>query len=486
MNRTIFISAVVFLAGMFTGCVPSQNPDIERGSNFQYREGYPEVRLNAIGLLNEENRPVIHVTADIVKGSLIYEQQGSQFRADFNTSVRIYRQDEEGETVVSESYPANVAERDTNIVHSQELYTFDRRFEVEPGHYHVELTVTDGSSQNRTTRTLDTFIPDPENNVTNLTNIQLQIKDVDSPEPEWTPATTYDIPGKVDSLKFVFQVTNNKSEDPMVIESRLVRFESDTSVARDMYSPNYGSSSIQHKGIDYDETSVLQTTERRLSQPGSVFIEFAFERQPRGNYRFEVRTLAGESGEGTEFEGVEVAEGETFKGRSYSIKSENYPAIQTPRELARPLAYLMDDREYEEMIATQDPDSLKQYVDRFWLQNIQNPNRARSVIRMYYERVEQANKKFSNFKEGWKTDRGMIYILFGPPWYVDEYFNQRTWSYSHNRNDPEYNFTFRQPQVRSELHSFNNYLLQRNRNLYDIQYRQIQRWLSGSILTRSI
>ena len=35
------------------------------------------------------------------------------------------------------------------------------------------------------------------------------------------------------------------------------------------------------------------------------------------------------------------------------------------------------------------------------------------------EEIEEANKQFSNYKEGWKTDMGMMYILFGPPWYIE-------------------------------------------------------------------
>jgi len=33
----------------------------------------------------------------------------------------------------------------------------------------------------------------------------------------------------------------------------------------------------------------------------------------------------------------------------------------------------------------------------------------------YYKRVSYANENFDGWKEGWETDRGMIYILFGPP-----------------------------------------------------------------------
>ncbi|MDZ7690712.1 MAG: hypothetical protein U5K69_06185 [Balneolaceae bacterium] len=50
-----------------------------------------------------------------------------------------------------------------------------------------------------------------------------------------------------------------------------------------------------------------------------------------GNYRFSAQLQGSE-------------EDDTFKARDFSIKSKNYPTIKTPRELARPLAYLMGER----------------------------------------------------------------------------------------------------------------------------------------------
>ena len=38
-----------------------------------------------------------------------------------------------------------------------------------------------------------------------------------------------------------------------------------------------------------------------------------------------------------------------------------------------------------------------------------------AIMQEYYERVDYANKNFSHFMEGWKTDRGNVYIVFGEP-----------------------------------------------------------------------
>ena len=39
--------------------------------------------------------------------------------------------------------------------------------------------------------------------------------------------------------------------------------------------------------------------------------------------------------------------------------------------------------------------------------------KAKSLIAIYYNRIQNANLHFTTFKEGWKTDRGMIYVVFG-------------------------------------------------------------------------
>ena len=37
------------------------------------------------------------------------------------------------------------------------------------------------------------------------------------------------------------------------------------------------------------------------------------------------------------------------------------------------------------------------------------------LMEEYYRRVSYSNENFDGWKDGWETDRGMIYILFGPP-----------------------------------------------------------------------
>lgn len=466
--------AIVMLLLFTAACARTSNPNIVRGSDYNYVEGYPEVRFSAIGFLNENNEPSINIAADIVYSSLIFKSESSEQQADITIGVRIQKAGDSGEVVANEEYEVTIDEENKNLADNRQSYIFDESIAVPAGQYEVYFTVIDNNSDKEVIQSTETSIPNPEGSSIDLTEIRMLGKDMDANNPSWSPITTYSIPGKVDSLMFVFQVTNNNPDTPLNINTNLLKFQSDTTYARDMHASNYSSSTIRYKGIDLSERTQIQSNERTLTNQGSVFIEFRFAQQARGNYRFEVNSISGDGGN------------ELFKARDFSVKSKNYPNLKTAEELARPLAYLMDKDEYEELLKISDSDSLKQEIDRFWLKNIGNKNEATSVIQKYYQRVEEANKQFATFKEGWKTDTGMIYILFGPPWYVDSSVNRLRWSYSYNTTNPEFNFIFTKPKLNNEYYPFDHFVLERSTQYFNLQYQQKELWLTGLILKRNI
>jgi len=464
---------LVTLAGivaLLAGCARSINPNVERGSSYEFQDGYPEVRMSAIGLLDERDNPYVSVSTEIVYGSLIYRTIDGQTFASVTIEIRVNEKD--GNFSETSRDKIDVLSEDTNNYMNQEVFSYNKDLDVQSGAYDIEVTVTDNSSGKTVIRSTETLIPDPENPITNLTSIRLSGK-VNQSEYNFRPITTYDVPSRIDSLKLDFQVTNNDMDDPLTIEATLLKFEADTTPARRLSYNNYSSSSIQYQGVDVRDPIEIDNNVRILEQAGSVLIEFKYELLNRGNYRFEVETTNQKS--------------ETiYRARDFAIKGKNYPTVASPREMAGPLIYLMDEKEHEQMMQIQDSNSLKEAVDRFWLSNVGSQSRAKSVINLYYERVEQANKQFSNFKEGWKTDMGMIYILFGPPWYVDRSLNRMQWSYSYDRSDPRRNFFFERNRNPNEYFPFNHYIVQRSQNYFNVVYQQTQLWRSGRILEANL
>ncbi len=157
----------------------------------------------------------------------------------------------------------------------------------------------------------------------------------------------------------------------------------------------------------------------------------------------------------------------SIKSTSVLIKDKYYPKFTTIDQLVDPLIYITSKNEIESLLAINGD---KKLFDKFWLNLTQSADRAKSIIRVYYDRVEQANKLFTSFKEGWKTDMGMIYTVMGPPDLVEKSMNEESWVYLGTRNLPRRKYTF----IRSEtVFSPNYYVLIREKKHAEAWFESI-------------
>ena len=105
-----------------------------------------------------------------------------------------------------------------------------------------------------------------------------------------------------------------------------------------------------------------------------------------------------------------------------------YPALSTAAELIEPLRYLTTSQERQKLTDAPDP---KRAVDKFWLDIAQGNQRlGKELIKSYYGRVSAANRLFAAHKAGWLTDRGLLYVVLGPPPGVRRFANgEERWYY---------------------------------------------------------
>lgn len=105
---------------------------------------------------------------------------------------------------------------------------------------------------------------------------------------------------------------------------------------------------------------------------------------------------------------------------------DDFPFFTTAESIIPPVRYLTTSGEYEEISNAADK---KEAIDNFWLAIGVNPARSKTLIKNYYNRATYANRCFSSYQEGWKTDRGMIYIIFGKPSIVYRSDFYESWMY---------------------------------------------------------
>jgi GWxTD domain-containing protein len=103
-----------------------------------------------------------------------------------------------------------------------------------------------------------------------------------------------------------------------------------------------------------------------------------------------------------------------WQGLPRSVKDLNL-AIEQVR-------YIAKDDEFSIMKDAKTAEEKQAKFLEFWKKRDPNPNTPRNEkMEEYYARVEYANKHFSHYIEGWRTDMGMIFIIFGPPNNVDRH-----------------------------------------------------------------
>ncbi|GAB4379821.1 MAG: hypothetical protein Kow0075_10700 [Salibacteraceae bacterium] len=155
---------------------------------------------------------------------------------------------------------------------------------------------------------------------------------------------------------------------------------------------------------------------------------------------------------------------------------EHYPKVKTPKDLLEPLRYITTSAEYT---ALEEAENAKVKVDEFWLKIGGSPARARELIAAYYSRVEEANELFVSYIEGWKTDRGMCFIVFGPPDKVYRTSTQETWFYGE-----EGKFTALKLTFTKVINPFtdNDFRLNRIATYRTPWFRAVDFWRQGRIL----
>lgn len=80
------------------------------------------------------------------------------------------------------------------------------------------------------------------------------------------------------------------------------------------------------------------------------------------------------------------------------------------------VGYIITDEERQAFKRLATDDEKQQFIEQFWLRRDPTPDSQENEYKEeHYRRIAYANERFASGIPGWKTDRGRIYITFGPP-----------------------------------------------------------------------
>ena len=86
------------------------------------------------------------------------------------------------------------------------------------------------------------------------------------------------------------------------------------------------------------------------------------------------------------------------------------------RWLKEDVAYIITEEERKTFKRLQNAEEREQFIEQFWLRRDPTPDSVENEYKEeVYRRIAYANQYFGSGFAGWRSDRGRIYITFGPP-----------------------------------------------------------------------
>ena len=115
-------------------------------------------------------------------------------------------------------------------------------------------------------------------------------------------------------------------------------------------------------------------------------------------------------------------------GKKKNEKGKNLRKLQkeldTPYKkwLQEEVPYIISDEERNAFLHLQTNEEREQFIEAFWQRRDPTPDTVENEFKEeHYRRIAYANEKFASGIPGWKTDRGRIYIMWGPPDEIDSH-----------------------------------------------------------------
>lgn len=169
------------------------------------------------------------------------------------------------------------------------------------------------------------------------------------------------------------------------------------------------SESIVYTFYDSKNTEILKQTNSYSLQTGSnkIVEKFPADNFVIGDYRLDVKNSAG----------TVLATKKLYNrwlGFPFNIKDLDLAISQ--------LAYIASSDEINKIRSGKTQQEKEKRFVEFWKTKDPSPNTPKNELMIeYYTRIKIANEKYGSYKEGWRSDMGMVFVIFGIPSSIDRH-----------------------------------------------------------------
>ncbi len=322
---------------------------------------------------------------------LSFLHRDGTYRASYEMTIDIL---DSTENLVSEKLWTEEVEAATfeETASSQAYSLAQRSFEVSPGSYSVVTTLRDIETKNSRRLSRKITVTDYTKSQFGLSDIMLVAKlSKKDGKKIVVPAVSRNLGRISEAFHIFFEVYNNQDLDS-------VRFVVDI--------------------LDEKKEKRIESGEIATLSPGrnQIFMRIEHWTLPIGEYTMYVRAFP-------------VAEQDpgfpslASTSRTFIMRWRGIPnSVKNIDEAISQIQYIAKDGELSYIKDGETPEERQKRLIEFWKRKDTNPNTPRNEkMEEYYAKVEYANKHFTHYTVGWRTDMGMVYIVLGPPSNVDRH-----------------------------------------------------------------
>jgi GWxTD domain-containing protein len=456
--------------GVLTGCGGTSDlTDVEKSARDLFEEGSPQLQLQA-GPARQGNAWGIVLTIVYSRSTLVFARDPGGYRATSQVSLQLIGREDgtlaaeqiENDTILVESYDET---QDRSMV-LRKMFLPARA-----GSYLLRVSLRDEVSGKKTVAQRRVALPDLQQYATTIGLVSLRMRSRDGDD---LPVPSFRVAAGYSSLSLGVDVNTAAPETTVTVGLSMLRCLSDTTIAPPPYgSLPIGRTALVYQGVDQSICDTVLAKEKRgRTIDHWTRADFPLPQLAEGMYRVEISLL----NSGNE---DELRDG-LYRSRDLLVFGPGFPRPSTIDELIRPLVYLASEEEWDSLRTAFTPAEQKRRFETFWLSGGRNRHRARDVIKQYYSRVEQANRMFSSHKEGWKTDRGMVFIICGPPTSTERLMKSETWYYPQDGSGAVNGFRFQSMShaYGGDAH-YENLVLQRSEAYRRWWETLVWRWKNG-------
>jgi GWxTD domain-containing protein len=381
--------------------------------------------LDASQFRYSDDETYLEFCAALPRNVLKYIPDGEQFIAEFIVTAEIIRND----SVLDVKKWRNINRVDSlkNITDAQRLHCINN-FVLKKGDYKLYLKIEDPKSLKASEATLPLSIRIFGNDGLKISDIQLSSSiEKDTTKSPYTKNGYRVIPNPTNVYGIGLPILYYYIE--------IYNFKPATSDSGKKFI-------VMTKILNSDGVDVKDFPVRERTKPGTSAVDangFMVVTMVSGAYIFAVDVKDSESGEivsaqkkffvyreqdyeqgGAAFQKREVVQGVKSPG----IDAERYDKM-TEKELdlefeqAKYIASGKERDTYKKL----NLEGKRKYIKEFWAERDPSPNTPANEFKEdYLGRVEAANSQFrGTFREGWRTDRGRIFLLYGRPDEVERF-----------------------------------------------------------------